>query len=257
MRYTCRLISLISTTLLCFGSRFALAVPAPSSATAPIVPLTNAVNLRSSFEEFKLPVKRQGARNTCSVMTMVGAMEFAVSKKLNQGIPLSAEYLNWACNQVIHNSTQDRGQFFHDLLKGYETFGICTETEMPYTAKFTPDYEPSIAATNHAGVIRAYGLRAHWLKPFAPKPGVSDDVLEQVKATLRQGWPVCAGSFHSVLVIGYQDTDSAPGGGQFYCRDSGQGRENTMSYQEAKGRLCDLLWFDTAATASPDKADPR
>ena len=213
------------------------------------------VDLRPGFEQWKLPPKKQGARNTCSVMTTVGAMEYALAKKLNRGIPLSAEYLNWACNKIINNSTEDRGQFFHDLVKGYELYGVCTEAEMPYATNFMPGYQPSARATNDAGVIHSYGLRPHWLKPYDGKTGVSDDHLEQIRATLRKGWPVCAGSFHSVLFVGYKDAASLEGGGGFYVRDSGEGKQGIMSYKEARERLCDLLWFDTEepkTNRSPD-----
>ena len=48
------------------------------------------------------------------------------------------EYLNWSCNQITHNR-RDIGQFFHNLLKGYELHGVCLESEMPYTRRFDPD----------------------------------------------------------------------------------------------------------------------
>ena len=179
-------------------------------------------------------------------MTTAGAMEYTLSRKFNQGMPLSAEYLNWACNQVIHNTSQDRGQFFNDLLRGYERFGVCADAEMPYAKRFLPNYQPSAQATNHASVIRSYGLRSHWIKPNDGKKRVSDEHLDEIKATLRKGWPVCAGSFHSVLFVGYREDSSLEGGGGFYFRDSASGREDVMSYKEAKGRLCDVFWFDVA-----------
>ena len=157
---------------------------------------------------------------------------------------LSAEYLNWACNQVIHNSSQDRGQFFHDLLRGYQRFGICADSEMPYAKKFLPNYRPSAQATNHALVIRSYGLRAQWIKAYDGTKGVSDQQLDAIKATLRKGWPVCAGSFHSVLLVGFTEDSAFEGGGGFYFRDSGAGNREIMSFKEAKARLCDVLWFD-------------
>lgn len=79
----------------------------------------------------------------------VGAFEFALSKRHDRGMPLSVEYSNWACNQVIRNSTVDRGQFFHDLLKGYEKHGLCCDELMRYEEKFQ-NTQPSNAARRDA-----------------------------------------------------------------------------------------------------------
>lgn len=209
------------------------------------------VDLRPQFARWGLPVKKQGARNTCSVFTTVGAMEFALSKKFNRGFRLSEEYLNWACNQVIKNSTKDRGQFFSDLLKGYEQHGICPEADMPYAKAFSAAYKPTERAVSDAQLLKQHGLRANWIKPNDGKVGITDAHIEQMKAVLRQGWPVCAGSAHSVLAVGFKDDPAVAGGGYFLLRDSGGGNEQTMTYQAAKGRLCDLLWYDT--TPPPGK----
>lgn len=203
------------------------------------------VDLGPDFVRWQLPIKKQAQRNTCSVMAMVGGMEYAVSKKLRRGMQLSPEYLNWACNQIIHNTKDDRGQFFHHLLQGYEKYGICEASQMPYAARFNPQYLPSHNATNSARWVKAMGLRAHWIKTHDGKAGVSAEHIEQIKETLRQGWPVCAGSFHSLLMVGYEDSREKPGGGEFFLRDSGGGNEKTMSYDAAQKRLCDIVWFDT------------
>ena len=204
------------------------------------------VDLRPHFARWGLPIKKQGARNTCSVFTTTGAMEYALSKKFNRGLRLSEEYLNWSCNQVIQNTTQDRGQFFADLLKGYELHGICPEADMPYAKAFSGSYQPTARATNDAKLLKNHGLRANWIKPNDGKVGITDAHIEQMKATLRKGWPVCGGSAHSVLVVGFKDDPAIAGGGHFLLRDSGGGNEQTMTYQAAKARLCDLLWYDTA-----------
>ena len=90
------------------------------------------VDLRPVFKRWNLCLKSQGARNTFSVFVTTGALEFAASKHYSKGTRLSVEYLNWACNQVIRNQKDDRGQFFHDLLKGFQKHGICSEVNMPY-----------------------------------------------------------------------------------------------------------------------------
>ena len=177
-------------------------------------------------------------------------MEYALSKKLDRRLRLSEEYLNWSCNQIIKNSTQDRGQFFSDLLKGYERHGICPEGDMPYAKAFSGANQPTARAISDAQLVKHYGLRANWIKPNDGKVGITDGHIELMKAILRNGWPVCAGSGHSVLVVGYTDDPVSTGGGHFLLRDSGGGNEQTMTYKAAKARLCDLLWYDTEPTTS-------
>ena len=50
--------------------------------------------------------------------------------------------------------------------------------------------------------------------------GVTDEHIAQMKAVLRKGWPVCSGSFHSLLFTGYVNDPALPGGGQFLLHDS-------------------------------------
>ncbi len=202
------------------------------------------IDLTPNFARWGLAIKKQGRRNTCSVFATVAAMEFALSRKSEQGIRLSEEFLNWAANQVVKNTRQDRGQFFSHLLDGFERFGICKDGEMPYARAFSPEYEPSERAKESAKAVRSSGLRAHWIKKNDGKKDITDEHIAQIKATLDKGWPVCAGSHHSLLVAGYRDDASLPGGGQLLVRDSGGGDEKSMTYEAAKARLCDLIWYE-------------
>ncbi len=232
------------------GSRLALAflflAGVAAHAQAP-----DSVDLSPRFESMGLSPKRQGARNTCSVFTLSGALEFAVSARRGTGTRLSEEYLNWACNQVIGNRTQDRGQFFSDLWKGFERFGACEEKECPYAPAFDPSLEPTADAIASANRTRALGLRLHWIKRNNGKAGICDDHLEEMKRVLALGWPVCAGSGHSVLLTGYSDGWIREQDGWFLVRDSGGAPQARMPFEEAKSRLCDVLWIEAPGAPSP------
>ncbi len=102
------------------------------------------VDLRPVFKNFGLESRLQGARPTCSVFTVVGAVEFAVAKREGKGPRLSVEFLNWASNQVIGDAAD--GGFFSDLWKGFERYGICTEANQPYESKFDPSRAPTETA---------------------------------------------------------------------------------------------------------------
>lgn len=213
--------------------------------------LPKSVDLRPQLESWGLLPRSQGSRNTCSVFVTAGALEFAVSRHYARGTVLSVEYLNWACNRVIRNETADRGQFFHDLLRGFEAHGICPETDMPYQARFDPALRPSEKAMASAGEIRKLGVRIHWINPWKPQPGLTDDHLRRIKAVLAGGYPVAAGSSHSRLLVGYADDARQPGGGLFLTKDSGAAAFASITYAFAKEMVGDVFWVEAPSKASP------
>ncbi len=217
------------------------------------VELPKSVDLRPQMKEWGLTPASQGRRNTCSVFVTAGALEFAASKHLGKPTPLSVEYLNWACNQVIGNKTDDRGQFFHHLLKGYEQHGICPSVDMPYEKSFQGELAPSAAASESAKGILGLRLRVHWINPLKKKPGLTDEQLLEMKEVLAKGYPVAAGSGHSLLVVGYEDdlekNDAAaeakhPPTGKFLVKDSGKGKYGSVDYATMKEKFGDVFWVE-------------
>src|SRR5688572_4910177 len=85
--------------------------------------LPKAVDLRPRFWEWGLGPRRQGARGTCSVFTMVGALEYAAAQRQGRGTYLSVEFLNWAGHKAVGREAD--GGFFSDLWKGYRAYGVC------------------------------------------------------------------------------------------------------------------------------------
>ncbi len=212
---------------------------------SPAEQLPSSVDLRPQMKEWGLTPRHQGHRNTCSVFTTTGVLEFAVSKHEQRGTRLSVEYLNWACNQVINNHSQDRGQFFRDLLKGFEEHGICTQDEMPYTRKFDPALEPSAKAIESAQKIRDLGLKVHWLRRWRRTPGLFDWNMLDVKSVLAKGYPVASGASHSRIFVGYADDTNQLGGGLFYTQDSGIGKFSTVTYEFSRKNMNDLFWVES------------
>jgi len=215
--------------------------------------LPKSIDLRSQFKQWNLLPTSQGARNTCSVFTTTSALEFAVSKHYGRGTRLSVEYLNWACNQVIHNETADRGQFFRDLLKGFESHGICSEANMPYRNRFDPQLKPSEAALENAKQIASLGLAIHWIKSWKPKPGISDKNFLEIKSVLAQNYPVAAGASHSRLLVGYLDDSQQAGGGKFLTKDSGKGAFSSVTYEFVKQNVADVFWVETIVKTAATK----
>ena len=214
-------------------------------------PLPTTVDLRPQFEAWKLPPRRQGRRNTCSVFVTVGAFEYALSKHRAEGVALSVEYLNWACNQGIGNTTTDRGQFFHDLLKGYEQHGLCRDELMPYERRFH-NTQPEDMARDEAKSIRESNFQIHWIRQWSNKSGLTEEQFSAIRTTLAAGWPVCAGSNHSRLFVGYVDDPDLAGGGKFLTRDSGLGRYDEVTYEWAREHIYDLFWVELSAEKKPE-----
>lgn len=216
----------------------------PAASPAKILGIEeNKVDLEPNFTKWLLSIKSQNPRGTCSVFTVVAGMEYALSRQANRGIRLSEEFCNWAANDALNNPNGD-GQFFYACEAGYNKNGICELRYMPYAQKFDPERRPSAEALANALEIKQRGLIIHWIKPNGEPQGLTGVEFQQIKDALRKGWPVCSGSYHSLLFTGYVDDPSLPGGGQFLLHDSAAVQNGTMSYEEARRRICDALWFE-------------
>src|ERR1700694_4258590 len=66
-------------------------------------------DLRPEFEKLGLGPRQEGDRPTCSVFTVVGALEFAVAKRQGHCPRLSVEFLNWSANRACGD--KDDGGF--------------------------------------------------------------------------------------------------------------------------------------------------
>lgn len=228
----------------------------PSPAALPAV-----ADLREEFLRLGLQPRRQGSRNTCSVFVTADALSFALARHTvpagGRGRPLSVEYLNWACNEAIGNGADDRGQFFHDLLRAFASRGVCYEDEMPYAERFDPQLQPSAAARASAAEIQQQNFKIHWIKRWRRyESGLSAAQLLEVKSALADGWPVAAGADHSRLLVGYRDDAAQPGGGVFIARDSGTGRDETVTYEFARTQVNDAYWAEVLSDAAQDASKP-
>jgi hypothetical protein len=113
---------------------------------------------------------------------------------------------------------------------------------MPYQKSFSATNAPSAQATEEAArFLAANRLEFHWIRPWDRKPGLNEADLWHIKSVLANGSPVSAGSYHSILFVGYEDDSAIPGGGRFLVADSNL-KERELSYEAAKQRMCDLFW---------------
>ena len=124
-------------------------------------------------------------------------------------------------------------------------------------------------AREHALELRKLGLRLHWIKPWNPNTGLTEEQFIAIKHVLNKQWPVCGGfrwpkepvqwkndvlempppegvfDGHSVLIVGYRDDPEQPGGGVFLFRNSNNnGRDGYMTYEYARAYTNDAVWVD-------------
>jgi hypothetical protein len=240
---------------------------------APADALPRSTDLRPTMQQWGLIPRVQGKRGTCSVFTMVGALEFAAARKQGQVSRLSVEFLNWASNKEIHED-QDGG-FFSDLWKGFAAYGVCPEADLQYRPAFDSQLAPGSSVLAKAKEMLSLGLRMHWIKEWDVKTGLTDAQLVGIKRTLGRGWPVCGGfrwpkqakwendvlqmcpsdavyDGHSVLVVGYRDEATFPGGGVLLFRNTaGDGHDGAMPYAYAMSFMNDATWVDDGSELQP------
>ena len=230
--------------------------------------LATAIDLRPVFQKWGLPLRSQGGRGTCSVFALNGALEYALASRQQTGTVLSVEFLNWASNQATTNSND--GGFFSDLWRGFEVYGICPENSLPYQPNYDPNLRPGEAVLQRAKEAAGARLRLHWIKPWNVATGLTETQFQEIKRTLALGWPVCGGfrwprqerweqnvlqmvpaaevfDGHSVLLVGFKEVATAPGGGVFLIRNSGGGApEAELPYEYVRAYLNDAAWIDPA-----------
>lgn len=121
---------------------------------------------------------------------------------------------------------------------------------MPYQRRFR-NPQPSDEAKRDAEATRQLGFKVHWIRPWAKDSGLTEEQFAEVRRTLAAGSPVCAGSDHSRLLVGYIDDANEPGGGKFFTRDSGAGGYREITYDWARNHIYDLFWVELPPAPQP------
>ena len=229
--------------------------------------LPSSVDLSSRFDQLGLVTRPQGSRGTCSVFTVVGALEYALAVQRGQGTHLSVEFLNWAGHKIA-NRTVDGG-FFSELWDGYVEYGICLDADLPYQEAFDSELQPSAEMFENARHAKDVKLQLHWIKEWDVTTGLTDQHVNEIKHALARQVPVCGGfrwpkktewvdsvlqmcpasevfDGHSVLLEGYRDDPALAGGGAFVIRNSGgSSRQGFLPYEYVRAYMND------AATIEP------
>ena len=226
--------------------------PATISAVVPNGFNVPAADLRPRIAGVGLAIRDQGGRPTCSVHAMTFLLEYmaATRRQHNYG-NLSEEYLNVVANRA--SGKTDDGDFFAVLEQGYRSYGIVSETALPYRSTYDPSLTPPAMVVTHAKLsIESDRLVARFIKPWDRAIGASDAQLAEVMKQLKANVPVAVGMWwprkgawqttpiagvsiiadlgkspsgalvdgHSVVLVGYAQHNQFPGGGYFIFRNS-------------------------------------
>ena len=206
-------------------------------------------DLTPVFDRWNLEIKTQRQRDTCAVFTVAGALEFGLSKRLDDGVRLSEEYLNWAANDA--NGDWADGATFSQLQRGFAKWGVALGNQMPYRAGFNPAVAPSQTALASARQVWELKPKWHWIAREGAGP-VTTAHIASIKRVLDRGWPVCGGGEHCLLLVAY--SDNWQGGGTFLARDYAHQTYETLTYAEVQRRFRSLLWIEFAPLAKKNAA---
>lgn len=190
-------------------------------------------DLRQEIARRGIAIRNQGLRGTCSVFTMNFLLEYAYTEMCgNHMNDLSEEYLNHVTN-LATNRTDD-GDFFHNILSGYNSYGIVREASLPYKSTYMfngYNLPQSVINEGKSMLASKLSLKSTFLKPFGSTQGLTTNEFNAIISSLNNGVPVGLGRGHSMPIVGYKWDSTYDGGGYFIFRNSYGVGTGTNGYQ--------------------------
>ncbi len=189
------------------------------------------------------PVRDQGSRGTCVAFASTALREYLEGYSTE----LSEQFLYWACKS-LDGYPDEAGTFIHSAMSALSTKGICPgevwpynpeplpdnesqspppngseqsalEFTMPYTRTVAPNcvnhYKQVLSGVDGLGgmpVVIASLVFNSWFRSAATRQ------TGKITMPLPGEEPLAGG--HAMLIVGYQDDTSVPGGGYFIVRNS-------------------------------------
>lgn len=222
-----------------FRKRGRLGEPGAVLAQVSARPLPPSVRLMDEL----FPVRDQGERGTCVAFASVALREHLAKCSRE----LSEQFLYWVCKQ-LDGLPDTPGTYLHTAMSVLGTQGVCSQDTCPYNPEVIPGNEaqekPSPEAFEEAADFIMSNTRTvvpncvnHYKQMLAGDEDVTGMPVAIVSlvfsswyrsaATHQTGKitlplpgeePLPGG--HAMLIVGYQDDSSVPGGGYFIVRNS-------------------------------------
>ena len=189
------------------------------------------------------PVRDQGSRGTCVAFSSAGLREYLDGCS----VELSEQFLYWVCKQM-DGYPDEPGTLIRTAMSALGTKGVCPEEVWPYKCEPEPGNEGQGPPPDSAEPS-ALDFRMPYTRSVAPNSinhykqvlsGVDDfgSMPVVIASLVFNSWfrsrathqtgkitmplpgeqPLPGG--HAMLVVGYQDDTSVPGGGYFIVRNS-------------------------------------
>lgn len=198
---------------------------------------------RVELMEKLFPVRDQGNRGTCVAFSSTALREYLEGCSTE----LSEQFLYWACKS-LDGYPDEAGTFIHSAMSALSTKGVCPEEVwaynpepipsnesqspppdgaeetalefvMPYTRTVAPNcvnhYKQVLSGADGLGgmpVVIASLVFNSWFRSAATRQ------TGKITMPLPGEEPLAGG--HAMLIVGYQDDPSVPGGGYFIVRNS-------------------------------------
>lgn len=184
-------------------------------------------------------VKYQGGRGTCVSFTVTAQREYWLRKLGLPADDLSEQHLYWNCKQ--HDGWAGGGTWIHIAMQRLMADGICREVTWPYSGLVDPANE----GHNPAPVGAADDAAQYKILNFAE---IGANQIATMRSWLSEGHPIAFTAMiydywqtnplwttgdirlilpgdaslggHAMLMVGYEDDESVPGGGYFLVRNS-------------------------------------
>lgn len=197
------------------------------------------VDLRPRFDRLDLPICQQDGP-WCWAFTTIGVLEYEESQFRKHRVQLSPGYLAWAAQETDSQGTG--GSNFGRANRGLEQFGSVTLAVGGVPQGGSRLVKPDDSTVQLGKEFD--GLEFRWIR-FWNRQEMDDAQLKAIKADVAGGHPVAVGMMwpnqtafypgswlmkvpardqifdgHCVILVGYTDDPSVPGGGSFLFRNS-------------------------------------
>lgn len=183
------------------------------------------------------PVRNQRSRGTCVAHAGVGLREFLEDDSTRAN--LSEQFLYWACKE--RDKWPGEGTWIHVAMAVLEETGVCVERVWPYNTEKIAGNEgqgpPPEGAAGDAASYRVSGsAKLQPQRVASIKERLADGLpvafsvpvfrywlLEPAKSDGNLRMPLSSDpgiGGHAMIMVGYQDDATVPGGGYFIVRNS-------------------------------------
>lgn len=204
-----------------------------------------------------LPAFDQGALGSCTANATVGAITFDQRVQEEPSVMESRLFIYYYSRLLEGNQDHDAGASLRDVMKAYNQYGVCPESEWPYDiANFStkPTAEATCRPIHYAAVEQnSFELRRTIIAGFPVIFGFtvydnfeSPEVASTGELDLPQDSNSVLGG-HAVLMMGYDDNVPFPSGakGGVYVRNSWGTDWGQSGY----------FWMPMAYITNPNLAD--